>query len=123
MQEGAKTVPDQLENATNYIKELQTKVEKLKEKREKLLGRGREERIITTSTACSEEIKQRLSLLQLKAHQVGSSMEILLTTGSDYHFVLTQILRLLQQNGAEILNVNQSMFTDRVLHKIIAQVM
>ncbi|XP_022994474.1 transcription factor bHLH167-like [Cucurbita maxima] len=106
--EAETTLLDQLENATNYIKQLKENVEKLKEKREKLMG-SRE-----------GETKARL-LVQVEAHQVGSSLEVLLTTGSDYQFVLNQILQLLQENGTQIVYINHSTVKDRVFHKIIAE--
>ncbi|XP_023542172.1 transcription factor bHLH167-like [Cucurbita pepo subsp. pepo] len=112
--EGEMTLSDQLENATNYIKQLKENVEKLKEKREKLMGLGEK------STITSEN-KARL-ILQVEAHRVGSSLEILLTTGSVYHLVLRQIIQLLQENGTEIVDINQSTVADRAFHKIIAQV-
>ncbi|CAK9327428.1 unnamed protein product [Citrullus colocynthis] len=116
--EASKTVPDQLEEAKNYIKELQNNIEKLKEKKEKIIEMLEEDGI---RRRCKDEIKPKL-LVQVKAHQVGSSVELLLTTGSDYHFILQQILRLLRDNGAEVVNLNQSMFTDRAFHKITAEV-
>ncbi|KAL4012132.1 hypothetical protein IC575_029215 [Cucumis melo] len=123
--EAPRTVPDQLEDATNYIKELQKNIQKLKEKKEELMGKNKmeedEEAEGRRRRRFEHETKPKL-LLQVKAHQIGSSVEVFLTTGSDYHFILQQVLRLLQDNGAEILNVNQSMFTDRVFHKITAQV-
>ncbi|XP_022994481.1 transcription factor bHLH167-like [Cucurbita maxima] len=106
--EGETTLPVQIENATNYIKQLKENVEKLKEKREKLIG-SRE-----------GEIKARL-LVQVEAHQVGSSLEVLLTTGSDYLLVLNQILQLLQENGTQIIHINHSTIINRVFHKIVAQ--
>ncbi|XP_022994108.1 transcription factor bHLH162-like [Cucurbita maxima] len=111
--EGETTLPDQLENATNYIKQLKENVEKLKEKREKLMGLGEK------STITSEN-KARV-IVQVEAHLVGSSLEILLTTGSDYHLVLRQIIQLLQENGTEIVDINQSTVANRAFHKIIAQ--
>ncbi|XP_038876951.1 transcription factor bHLH162-like [Benincasa hispida] len=125
----ARTVPDQLEEATNYIKELQNNIERLKEKKEKLkqkqkvkgkykMGVEEDEK----RRKCKHEIEPNL-LLQVKAHRVGSSVEVFLTTGiSDYHFILQQIIRLLQHNGAHILNLNQSILQHRAFHKITAQV-
>ena len=83
-------------------------------KREKLMGLG--EKNITRG-----EIEARL-LVQVDAHQVGSLLEFLLTTRFDYHLVLRQILQLLQENGIQIVHINQSTVTDRVFHKIIAKV-
>ncbi|XP_031737224.1 transcription factor bHLH162 isoform X3 [Cucumis sativus] len=122
--EAPRTVPDQLEDATNYIKELQKNIKKLKEKKEKLMGMEEDEEAEgrRRRRGYEDETKPKLSV-HVKAHQIGSSVEVFLTTGSDYHFNLQQVLRLLQDNGAEILNVNQSMFTDRVFHKITAQLL
>ncbi|XP_023542777.1 uncharacterized protein LOC111802586 [Cucurbita pepo subsp. pepo] len=111
--EAETTLLDQLENATNYIKQLKENVEKLKEKKEKLMKLGEE-------SARRSEIKARL-LVQVEAHQVGSSLEFLLTTGSEYHLVLKQILQLLQENGTQIVYINHSTVKDRVFHKIIAE--
>ena len=116
MQEAETTLLDQLENATNYIKQLKENVEKLKEKKEKLMKLGEE-------SARSSEIKARLLVqVEVEARQVGSSLEFLLTTGSDYHLVSKQILQLLQENGTQIVYINHSTVKDRVFHKIIAEV-
>ncbi|KAG7012437.1 hypothetical protein SDJN02_25189 [Cucurbita argyrosperma subsp. argyrosperma] len=71
------------------------------------------------STITSEN-KARL-IVQVEAHRVGSLLEILLTTGSVYSLVLRQIIQLLQENGTEIVDINQSTVADRTFHKIIAQ--
>ncbi|KAG6573272.1 hypothetical protein SDJN03_27159, partial [Cucurbita argyrosperma subsp. sororia] len=96
---------DQIGNATNYIKQLKENVEKLKEKKEKLMGLGEES-----------------TMVQVEAHQVVSSLEFLLTTRSDYHLILRQILQLLQENGIEIVHINRSTVIDRIFHKIIVLV-
>lgn len=119
--EASKTVPDQLEEAKDYIKELQNNIEKLKKKKEKIIEKNKMLEEDGIRRRCKDEIKPKL-LVQVKAYQVGSSVEVLLTTGSDYHFILQQILRLLRDNGAEVVNLNQSMFIDRAFHKITAEV-
>ncbi|KAG6573269.1 Transcription factor basic helix-loop-helix 162, partial [Cucurbita argyrosperma subsp. sororia] len=87
--EGDTTLLDQLENATNYINQLKENVEKLKVKREKLMGSGEK-------NLRRGEIEARL-LVQVDAHQ------------------------LLQENGTQIVHINQSTVTDLVFHKIIAE--
>lgn len=124
MQE-ARTVVDELEDATNYIKELQNHIEKLKEKKEKLMGKikmveledGRRNRKKHEETKPNPKL-----LLQVKAHQLDSTLHILLTTGSDYHPILQQILLLLHDNGTDTLHVNQTRVKHRVFHTIVAKV-
>lgn len=109
-------MPDQLHEATNYIKKLQMKVERMKEKKEGLMG-------ITVPNSNNESnVGSKLKSPRIEIQHVGEALEVVVTTGLDSHSVFTNILRLLHQEGADILHASYTVVEDAVFHIIHSQV-
>ncbi|XVE88061.1 hypothetical protein DITRI_Ditri19aG0038300 [Diplodiscus trichospermus] len=97
------SLPDQLEEAANYIKKLQTNLERMKEKKDSLIG-------VSSSGPKSP---------QLQIHEIGSCLVIWLTTGSSCsQFIFNETIRILHEEGAEIVNASFSVVDDTVFHTI-----
>ena len=116
MQESA-TLPDQLDEAANYIKRLQEKLEKMKEKKENLMGFERPNTSPTGGAAMAG-----LKPPQIDIHEKGSALEVVLITGLDFQFMFNETIRVFHEEGAEIVNASFSVVDDTVFHTIHAQV-
>ncbi|KAK4259819.1 hypothetical protein QN277_006112 [Acacia crassicarpa] len=114
-------LPNQLEEATNYIKKLQMKLERMKEKKGN---------IIATNNQRSNFIKYRnminkssKSATWLEIREVGTiALQVVLRTELDSGFSFTDIIRLLHEEGADIVNANYTVVEDVVIHTIHCEV-
>ncbi|XWS18403.1 hypothetical protein CRYUN_Cryun32bG0040500 [Craigia yunnanensis] len=105
------SLPDQLDEAANYIKGLQINLERMKEKKDSLMG---VERSTNTTRRSSSGPKSP----QIQIHEMGSSLVIGLTTGSNNQFIFNETIRILHEEGAEIVNSSFSVVDDTVFHTI-----
>ncbi|CAN1807239.1 Transcription factor bHLH162 [Linum perenne] len=96
-------LPDQLDQAAKYIKKLQTNLEKMRVKKERL----------TTVSIRPPRIEIR---------EMGSALEVVLVTGLDSHFVFNETIRVIQEEGGEVVNASFSVAEDLVFHTIHSQV-
>ncbi|KAI3439965.1 BHLH domain-containing protein [Psidium guajava] len=108
----ATSLPDQLHEVTNYVKKLQINLEKMKEKKEKLLG------IEKLNTSMNYGMNVALSSAEIGIHQNGSALQVILITGLDHRFMFNRVIRLLHEDGVEILNASFSILDDRTFHTI-----
>lgn len=113
------SLPDQLDQAAKYIKKLQINLEKMRERKESLMGR--EERPPNSSSG-SNGATMRLRYPQIKVHEIGSALEVVLITGLETQFMFNEIIRILHEEGAEIVNASFSVLDDVVFHTIHSKV-
>lgn len=115
MQEPA-SVPDQIDEAINYIKNLETKLKKSKEMKQRLSGRKRPQAFTNfeeTATLKSPKIEIR---------EVGSTTEVVLVTGLDNHFIFYEIIHILHEEQVDVQTANYSITGDSILHVVLAEV-
>ncbi|KAA8519778.1 hypothetical protein F0562_014121 [Nyssa sinensis] len=108
------SLPDQLYEAANYIKELQTTLEKLKEKKERLMGTDRPNANLSGGVG--------LRSPQIEVHQVGSALEVVLITGLDCQFMFNESIRIIHEEGTEVINASFSVIDDTVFHTIHSKI-
>lgn len=108
-------MPEQVEEAINYIKMLEEKVKIGREKKESLVEIIKNKRSRTTTTAPA---KSR----QFEIHETGSSLQVVLRCGLDSQFIFYEIIRLLHEENVEIITANSSMLGDSFLHVLHAEV-
>ncbi|XP_011027821.1 PREDICTED: transcription factor bHLH36-like isoform X2 [Populus euphratica] len=113
------SVPDQLDEAASYIKRLQTNLEKLKEKKDSLMGM---EKADYTSKNSGSGTTACLRSPQIKVIEMGSTLEVVLMNGLDSRFMFNEIIRVLHEEGAEIINASLSVVEDTVFHTIHSKV-
>lgn len=112
MQE-AKSLNDQLDEAEKYIRKLQIKVEKMKEKRERLMETNPNARFnggLATQP-------------QIKIHQSGNAVELTLVTGLECEFMFNETIRMCHEEGLDILNASFSVTENSVFHTIHSKVL
>lgn len=62
------------------------------------------------------------SLPILKIRELGSSLEVVLITGIRRKFKLSQVMNIIEQEGAEGVTVNLSNVGDKIFHNVHAKV-
>ncbi|PON61405.1 Achaete-scute transcription factor-related [Trema orientale] len=112
------SLPDQLDEAATYIKKLQISIEKMKEKKNSLMGFERTSNSINEGSFSSDTRGAIMSLKppQIEIHEMGSALEVVLITGLDFQFMFNETIRVLHEEGADIVNASFSVVEDTVFH-------
>ncbi|KAJ6885877.1 transcription factor bHLH162-like isoform X2 [Populus alba x Populus x berolinensis] len=113
------SLPDQLDEAASYIKRLQTNLERMKEKKDNLMGTERTN--YASMSSCNGTITG-LRSPQIEVRETGSTLEVVLITGLDSQFMFNETIRVLHEEGAEIINASFSVVEDTVFHTIHSKV-
>ncbi|RDX62087.1 Transcription factor bHLH162, partial [Mucuna pruriens] len=113
---GAIPLPDQLEEATNYIKKLQVNLEKMKEKKNVLLGI---ERSNVRMNGGNKSVGLKCPRIEIQ--QMGSALEVVLITGLDSQFMFSETIRVLHEEGVDVVNASYRVTEDAVFHSIHCQ--
>ncbi|KAK8618429.1 hypothetical protein V6N13_132421 [Hibiscus sabdariffa] len=112
--ESTSSLPDQLEEAANYIKRLQTNLERMRQRRDSLLGGvGNPVNSIAASSSRNGPRSPRIEI-----HGTDSSLAIGLTTDRDSRSVFTETIRVLHEEGADIVNASFSVVDNTAFHTI-----
>lgn len=120
----ATSLPDQLDEATKYIKRLQTNLERMKERKDRLMGIEKPDATAATSSSgnSSGTITTGLRSPQIEIHEMGSALEVVLTTGLDFQFMFIETIRLLHEEGVEIVNASFNVVEDTIFHTIHSKI-
>ncbi|XP_010667753.1 transcription factor bHLH162-like [Beta vulgaris subsp. vulgaris] len=116
-QDPSRPLPDQLDEATNYIKQLQGNVENLRQTRDGMMGVGGSQGSSSTRPGYSSN-----SSVQIEVNENGSALEVTLVTGLECQFVFTEAVRILHEENAEVVNASYSVAENTVFHTIHAQI-
>ncbi|TKY48874.1 Transcription factor bHLH36 [Spatholobus suberectus] len=114
----AMPLPDQIDEAINYIKSLETNVKMAQEKKEMLMEEKR------TRSGCSRasEAQGSPKSPKIEIHEMGSSLEVILTCGVNNQFIFCEIIRILHEENVEVITANSSMVGDSVLHVVRGEI-
>ncbi|KAI5447996.1 transcription factor bHLH162 [Lathyrus oleraceus] len=110
------SMPDRLEEATNYIKTLQINLEKTKEKKKFLLETQR------PNVNMKRSKKLILKSPKIEIHQIGLTLQVVLITGLDSQFLFNETIRILNEERLDIVNASYKVNKDSVFHSIHCQV-
>ncbi|XP_030543585.1 transcription factor bHLH162-like isoform X2 [Rhodamnia argentea] len=110
------SLPDQLGQAANYIKKLQMKVEKLREQKQRLL----EIEKINMSMKNGQMLGFKSPEIGIR--KTGSILEVVLITGLDGQFMFNEAVRVIHEEGADIVNASFSDVGDAIFHTVHAKV-
>ncbi|OMO90052.1 hypothetical protein CCACVL1_07531 [Corchorus capsularis] len=117
------SLPDQIDEAVNYIKSLETRLKESREKKESLMGRKRSHRC-SNNIAATDQAMGRLKApeIRIQFQEMGSSIEVVLMTGQDTsQFMFNEMIRIIHGEGADILNANFSVVGNTVFHIVHAE--
>ncbi|KAL3529587.1 hypothetical protein ACH5RR_008909 [Cinchona calisaya] len=109
---------DQLDQAADYIKQLRERVEKLNRTKEVLKSKFE-----TKGTA--NLIKSAIPVSRIpvvKIREIGSSLEVVLVSSFRQNFALHEVIRILQEQGVEVVSVSKSIMNRSIYHILHAQV-
>jgi len=115
MQELALPLPDQVDDAINYIKGLETNLKLAKERKESLMGNKR------SRGGCSSS-SGNIKLPKIEIHEMGPTLQVIVTCGVDDHFIFCEIMRILHEENVEVISTNYSLAGHSLLHTVHAQV-
>lgn len=115
------SLPEQLDEATSYIKKLQTNLERMKEKKDGLMGMEKPNGSMSSSSS-SRVMAKGIRSAQIEIHQNGAALEVVLITGLDCQFMFNETIRVLHEEGAEIVSASFTVVEDTVFHTIHSKV-
>lgn len=101
---------------------LETKLKEWKKQRESLEGRKRSDACISDGTEAKLMASSSSKSPEIEIHEIGSNLEVIVTSGADNQFIFYEVIRILHQEGAEILNANFSVVGNTIFHVIHAEV-
>ncbi|XP_009792659.1 transcription factor bHLH162-like [Nicotiana sylvestris] len=105
------SLPDQLEEAINYIKRLQIDLGRMTQKKDSLKS--------GENSSCGRKIG--LPLPHLEINSVDSALQVVITTSLDYQFIFTDVIRLLHEESVQVINANYTLIGDTIVHSIHSQ--
>ncbi|GLT47229.1 hypothetical protein SLA2020_209390 [Shorea laevis] len=109
---------EQLDLAANYIKHLTERVSKLKTIKEQVTKSTE----AGTSSNTTERAPVGLRLPVVELRDSGSSIEVIVISGLKKNFMLHEVITILEEEGAEVVNASFSTIGDKVFHSVHAQV-
>ncbi|CAL5200391.1 unnamed protein product [Lathyrus oleraceus] len=110
-------LPDQIDNAINYIKSLKTNLKLAKEWKESLIRNNRSRSGCSSSSGAKGSIKSP----KIEIHENGSSLQVIVTCGVDEQFIFCEIMRILHEDHVEVISANSSLAGDSVIHVVHAE--
>ncbi|KAG5233359.1 hypothetical protein OIU76_016001 [Salix suchowensis] len=111
-------LPDQIDEAISYIKSLEERLKRARERKEGLTSSRKR------SFACTHQDPTPAATQkppQLKIQELGSALEIVLTSGADKQFLFCEIIRILDEEGAEVVSANVHVLGDSIFQVLHAQ--
>ncbi|KAJ4834669.1 hypothetical protein Tsubulata_025008 [Turnera subulata] len=118
----AQALPDQIDEAIGYIKSLEEKLKKSKEKKESLMRLCRKRSHgCTSEPAPSSSSSTLCKPPQVQIREMGTTLEIVLVTGLENQFLFCDLLRILHEEGAEVVSANSRVTGDSAFHVVHAQ--
>ncbi|KAJ0807780.1 hypothetical protein HanLR1_Chr00c1084g0789901 [Helianthus annuus] len=116
------SLPDQLQEAANYIKKLQIKLEKMKEEKDHLMRMKKLEINPDKKSKTASVMVGQQRTPQIDVREIGSSLEAILITGVDFQFLFSETIRVIHEEGFDVVNASFSIINEMVVHTIHAQV-
>lgn len=102
------SLPDQLDAAITYIKSLEIKLDKSKMQLEKLLRSKNMPNLLCMENH-DPNPSTKLSSPQIEVHEMSPTMDLIWITGLDNLTMFYNIIRLLREEGFEVINSSFSL--------------
>ncbi|XP_038902350.1 transcription factor bHLH162-like [Benincasa hispida] len=114
------TVSEQIEEVIKSIKSLEIKLKKDEEKKERLLRKSKMSLSSPSYTALSTN--QNRNVPELKIKEMGSAVEVVLTTGLEDRSIFYEIIRIFNEERVEIINVSYSDLESTIIYSLHAEI-
>ncbi|WMV21602.1 hypothetical protein MTR67_014987 [Solanum verrucosum] len=114
-----RTKQDHVDQAITYIGELKERVEVLKKRKEEVAqGTSDHSRKSMSTTSCTIKTPNMVEVREL-----DSTLEvIILTSGLQKNFTLQEVIKIIEEEGAQVVTANYSTLEDAIYYTIHAQV-
>ncbi|KAL1564955.1 transcription factor bHLH168-like protein [Salvia divinorum] len=106
--------PDQIDEASAYIKMMRERIEELNRRKTQLISS------YVARTGDGDGGWPKYPILTVK--ELGSGVEVMLISGLNKNFMLSQVISVIEQEAAQVLSINISRVGERIIHTIHAQV-
>ncbi|XP_042488065.1 transcription factor bHLH162-like [Macadamia integrifolia] len=106
---------DQLDHAASYIKELRQRLEELKERKQEAIN------ICGINNDIRETMSIGSNVPVLELRDMGHSLEVTLITGLNKNLMFTEVISVLTEEGAEVVNASFSVMGEKVFYTIHSQ--
>lgn len=101
--------------AEAYIKNLQKKIEELKQKR------ALAAHMVDINKDITDGMMIGLGVPVIEVRESGSKVEVVLITGLNKNFTLCDVINIIEEEGAQVVNANISCAANKVFHMIYSQ--
>ncbi|XP_020230334.1 transcription factor bHLH162 [Cajanus cajan] len=107
---------DQLDLAARYIKHMRERIEKLKRQKEQAMSTKQS----NDRRTLNNNVDYKLPVLELR--DLGSGIEVVLVSGLNKTFMLYEVIRVLEEEGAEVVTASFSTVGNKIFYFVHAQV-
>ncbi|XP_038902351.1 transcription factor bHLH162-like [Benincasa hispida] len=114
------TVLDQIDKAIKYIKSLEINLKKDEEKKERLLRKSKLSSSSSSYTALS--MSPNRNVPELKIKEMGSAVEVVLTTGLEDRSIFYEIIRIFDEERVEIINISYSILENTIIYSLHTEI-
>ncbi|KAM3380933.1 transcription factor bHLH162-like [Capsicum annuum] len=112
------TQEDKIDQTISYIEELKERVAVLKKRKEKLAqGKGDHSKKFMPATAYTS-----IKTPMVEVRELGSTLEVISTCGLQKNFTLQEVIKIIEEEGAQVVTANYSTTGDTIYYTIHAQV-
>ncbi|KAG1330253.1 transcription factor bHLH162 [Cocos nucifera] len=105
-------LPERLDEAVNYIKGLQGRLERMKERKRQLMGTK------NTSRGMGSELGGAMMVPQIEVQDLGPSLRVVLISSPVDRVLFYEAIRVLEEERGAVLNANFSVVGDKAFHII-----
>ncbi|WOK97782.1 transcription factor bHLH162 [Canna indica] len=109
------TQQDHLEQATSYIKKLQKKIETMKQRRVPRMN------IKESGKDIGGGLTMGFQLPVVEVRHDDSNMEVVLISGLEKRFMFHEVISIIEEEGAEVINASFSVVGEKIFHIIHSQ--
>lgn len=122
--QGKRAISDQMNGAVNYIKHQEKKIKEIETKREELkkLYSSSNSNIYLEKPRSGAVLVETPSRCSFKIKCFDGGLEILITTIHFHGFPLSKILKVVVQQGLQIISCGSSIINDKSIHTIQIEV-
>ncbi|XP_019103220.1 transcription factor bHLH162 isoform X2 [Beta vulgaris subsp. vulgaris] len=113
-------IPDQIDEATNYIKQLQENVENLRQRRDSLLL-GVVEGSQDDNSSSTRASYPSNSPVRIEVTENGRAMEVTLITRLESQSKFTDVMHIFHEENVEVVKASYSVHENTVFHTIHAK--
>ncbi|KAK6795296.1 hypothetical protein RDI58_008749 [Solanum bulbocastanum] len=107
------TKQDKIDEAITYIEQLKERIEVLKRRKEEVVDDSKKSMPTTSCTIKSSMVEVR---------ELDSTLEVILNSGLQKNFTLQEVIKIIEQEGAQVVSANYSAIDDTIYYTIHAQV-